>query len=67
MQLGADTLVRGAGFSRIRLEVLTRPDMEGRLLGMIRTVAGYARESRGGSTPRLIQSTGTWPTAPSLP
>jgi hypothetical protein len=38
-------IVRGAGFSRIKLEVLTRPDMEGRLLGMIRTVAGYARES----------------------
>lgn len=38
-------IVRRAGFSRIGLEILTRPDMEGRLLGMIRTIAGYARES----------------------
>ncbi|QIG49373.1 methyltransferase domain-containing protein [Nordella sp. HKS 07] len=38
-------IVRRAGFSRISLEILTKPDMEGRLLGMIRTVAGLARES----------------------
>lgn len=36
-------IVRRAGFSTIGLEILTKPDMEGRLLGMIRTVAGYAR------------------------
>jgi ubiquinone/menaquinone biosynthesis C-methylase UbiE len=38
-------IVRRAGFSRVALEILTKPDMEGRLLGMIRTVAGYARDS----------------------
>lgn len=31
-----------AGFSKVSLEVLTRPDTDGRLLGMIRTVADYA-------------------------
>jgi ubiquinone/menaquinone biosynthesis C-methylase UbiE len=38
-------IARRAGFSRVSLEVMTEPDMEGRLLAMIRTVAGYARES----------------------
>jgi ubiquinone/menaquinone biosynthesis C-methylase UbiE len=36
---------RSAGFSNIALKVLTSPDREGRLLGMIETVAGYARDS----------------------
>jgi ubiquinone/menaquinone biosynthesis C-methylase UbiE len=34
-----------AGFDEIIVQVLTKPDTEGRLLGMIRTVAAYARES----------------------
>jgi ubiquinone/menaquinone biosynthesis C-methylase UbiE len=38
-------VARRAGFAEVALEVLTKPDTEGRLLGMIRTVAGYARES----------------------
>jgi ubiquinone/menaquinone biosynthesis C-methylase UbiE len=38
-------IARQAGFSRVSLEVLTKPEMEGRLLGMTRTVASYARES----------------------
>ena len=33
------------GFTKIELEVVTRPDMEGRLLPMIRNMAGYARKS----------------------
>ena len=31
--------------SNVALQVLTKPDTEGRLLGMIETVADYARES----------------------
>jgi ubiquinone/menaquinone biosynthesis C-methylase UbiE len=34
-----------AGFSDVTVQVLTKPDMEGRLLGMIKTVTGYARKS----------------------
>jgi ubiquinone/menaquinone biosynthesis C-methylase UbiE len=34
-----------AGFSTVSLEVVTKPDTDGRLLGMIQTVADYARES----------------------
>ena len=37
-------IARRAGFSRVTLEVLTKPDLEGRLLDMIRTVARYARK-----------------------
>jgi SAM-dependent methyltransferase len=37
-------LARRAGFSDIAVQVVTRPDSEGRLLGMIRTVADYARD-----------------------
>jgi hypothetical protein len=33
-----------AGFCKVSLEVLIRPDTDGRLLGMIRTVADYARD-----------------------
>jgi ubiquinone/menaquinone biosynthesis C-methylase UbiE len=36
-------IARQAGFDRISLQVLTSPDI-GRLLGMIQTVSGYARE-----------------------
>lgn len=38
-------LARG-GFSDIRVEVITRPDIDGRLLPMIRNMAMYARDSR---------------------
>jgi ubiquinone/menaquinone biosynthesis C-methylase UbiE len=38
-------IVRQAGFSEMHIQVLTRPDTEGRLFGMIETVAGYARAS----------------------
>jgi ubiquinone/menaquinone biosynthesis C-methylase UbiE len=37
-------IVRRAGFSDVAVQVITRPDMEGRLLGMIHTVADYARD-----------------------
>jgi hypothetical protein len=37
-------IARQAGFGKISLQVLTSPDADGRLLGMIETVAGYARE-----------------------
>ncbi|MEM7026055.1 MAG: methyltransferase domain-containing protein, partial [Pseudomonadota bacterium] len=36
---------REAGFEEVLVQVLTSPDTEGRLNGMIHTVAGYARES----------------------
>jgi SAM-dependent methyltransferase len=36
---------RRAGFEEVSIQVLTSPDTEGRLLGMIQTVAGYARQS----------------------
>ena len=38
-------IARHADFSSVTLQVLTKPDTDGRLLGMIKTVAGYARES----------------------
>ena len=38
-------IARRARFSNVALQVLTKPDTEGRLLGMIETVADYARES----------------------
>jgi ubiquinone/menaquinone biosynthesis C-methylase UbiE len=38
-------IVRRAGFSDVAVQVLTKPDTEGRLLGMVRTVADYARQS----------------------
>jgi SAM-dependent methyltransferase len=34
-----------AGFSKVALEVMTKPDTDGRLLGMVKTVASYARDS----------------------
>jgi SAM-dependent methyltransferase len=36
---------RKAGFETVEVQVLTSPDMDGRLRGMIQTVADYARES----------------------
>jgi ubiquinone/menaquinone biosynthesis C-methylase UbiE len=38
-------LARQAGFTTVTLQVVTAPDTKGRLLGMIRSVAGYARDS----------------------
>jgi SAM-dependent methyltransferase len=38
-------LARGAGFSQVALQVLTKPDTDGRLLDMIWTMADYARKS----------------------
>jgi len=46
-------IARQAGFSKVELRVLTSPDVDGRLLGMIRTVAGYARESGTLSAARI--------------
>ena len=37
-------LFADAGFTNIELEVITRPDLDGRLLPMVRNMAGYARE-----------------------
>ena len=37
-------LLSQTGFSNIELEVVTRPDLDGRLLPMIRNMAGYARQ-----------------------
>ena len=39
------TLLRRAGFSAIDVQLITRPDTEGRLLPMIKTIADYARGS----------------------
>lgn len=36
---------RQAGFHEVAIQVLTSPDTSGRLLGMIKTVAGHARDS----------------------
>jgi ubiquinone/menaquinone biosynthesis C-methylase UbiE len=47
-------LARNAGFAAIEVRVLTEPDAEGRLLGMIRTIAEYARE--GGMNPERVAS-----------
>jgi ubiquinone/menaquinone biosynthesis C-methylase UbiE len=38
-------LLRHAGFSTIDVQLVTRPDTEGRLLPMIKTIADYARGS----------------------
>jgi hypothetical protein len=43
-------IARRAGFSQVAVQVLTRPDTEGRLMDMIQTVAQYARE--GGAMDR---------------
>lgn len=48
-------IARQAGFSRVELQVLTKPDVDGRLLAMIKTVAGYARES-GAQSPMRIDA-----------
>lgn len=36
---------RAAGFTEVAVQVLTRPDIDGRLLGMVKTVAGHARKT----------------------
>ena len=46
-------IARQAGFSKVELQVLTKPDVDGRLLGMIKTVASYARESGALSSTRI--------------
>jgi ubiquinone/menaquinone biosynthesis C-methylase UbiE len=47
-------LARRAGFQQVAVQVLTRPDTEGRLMDMIRTVADYARD--GGMDPARIDA-----------
>lgn len=46
-------IARRAGFAHVALQVLTKPDTEGRLLGMIETVADHARESGALDTARI--------------
>ena len=46
-------IARQAGFDKISLQILTSPDTDGRLLGMIQTVAGYARERGDMDGPRI--------------
>jgi hypothetical protein len=46
-------IARQAGFSKMELRVLTKPDVDGRLLDMIKTIAGYARESGDLSPTRI--------------
>src|SRR5262245_36106239 len=48
-------IVRSAGFSKVSIQVLTKPDTDGRLLGMIDTVAGYARAS-GALAPERVDA-----------
>jgi ubiquinone/menaquinone biosynthesis C-methylase UbiE len=48
-------IARQAGFNKISLQILTNPDIDGRLFGMIQTVAGYARE-RGEMDGRRIDA-----------
>ena len=47
-------LARGAGFSDIRVRVVTAADMTGRLLGMIRTIGEYA--ITGGMSRRRVEA-----------
>lgn len=42
-----------AGFENVSIQILTSPDMEGRLNGMIQTVAGYAKKSGAIETERV--------------
>jgi ubiquinone/menaquinone biosynthesis C-methylase UbiE len=46
-EIGRDLygIAREAGFTDVSIEVLTSPDSDGRLNGMIQTVAGHAKES----------------------
>ena len=48
-------IARRVGFAKVATQVLTKPDAEGRLLGMIRTVADYARDS-GTLDPKRIDA-----------
>src|SRR5262245_57164767 len=45
--------VRRAGFSQVAITVLTKPDTEGRLLDMVRTVADYALKSGALNSERI--------------
>ena len=50
-------LMRRAGFSNIRIQVVTRPDTDGRLLPMIRNMAEYAQagaESNKADIERMV-------------
>jgi len=49
--------MRRAGFSNIRIQVVTRPDTDGRLLPMIRNMAEYAQagaESNKADIERMV-------------
>jgi ubiquinone/menaquinone biosynthesis C-methylase UbiE len=46
-------IARRAGFSQVVITVLTKPDTEGRLLNMIRTVTDYARKSGALNSKRI--------------
>jgi hypothetical protein len=48
-------IARQAGFSKVELQVLTKPDLDGRLVAMIKTVADYACES-GALSPMRIDA-----------
>lgn len=46
-------IARQAGFEQVTVQVLTKPDTDGRLLGMIQTLTGYARKSGALDSERL--------------
>src|SRR5262245_30374741 len=46
-------IARRANFSEVAVRVVTRPDTDGRLLGMIRTIADYARDGGSLDTNRI--------------
>jgi ubiquinone/menaquinone biosynthesis C-methylase UbiE len=46
-------IVRRVGFSQVAITVLTKPDTEGRLLDMVRTVADYALKSGALNSERI--------------
>jgi SAM-dependent methyltransferase len=52
-------LASRSGFREVVLQVMTAPDTDGRLLGMIQTVIGYARESGAIAPPKLDEVLGT--------
>ena len=48
-----------AGFSDIKVQVVTRPDTDGRLLPMIKTMAGYARDGGDMSDANIAETLST--------
>ncbi len=46
-------ILKSAGFEDVRVQLMASPDTDGRLLDMIKTVAGYARESLKLSNERI--------------